>query len=190
MVSLSFQICINDCCNSLTVLDTTYLYSPNNLTGWGTPNTNLEDIVSATLNVITPNNDCVTLDILTEIQAQSPITVDPIDLGFTDVILDGVYRFYVNINIGTEEEPEYITYETTKLFYCNINKKISNLIGTLDINGCCKPCKTGNAFDKVLLAWTYFQTLKNAACCGKIDTFNKLLTILNKLIDSKPCKNC
>jgi hypothetical protein len=190
MVSLDFQICISNCCNSLTVLDLTYSYSPDNLTGWGAPNTNLEDIVSATINVITPDNDSITLDILAEIQAEEAITITPTDLGFTDTILDGVYRFYVSINIGTLEEPVYVTYEKTHLFYCNVNKKIDNLIGTLDINGCCKPCATGNAFDKVLLIWTYFLALKNSACCGKVENFKKLLTILNKLLDSKPCKNC
>jgi hypothetical protein len=190
MVSLDFQICISNCCNNLTITDLTYLYSVDNTGGWGAPNTELADIVSATINVITPSNDSYTIDILTEIQAQSQITIDPLQIGMVDVIEDGVYRFYININIGTEESPEYVSYEETKLFYCNIGKEVHKMIGNFNLDGCCKPCAKNNPYDKMLLTWSYFLTLQNAACCGKIDTFNKLLTTLNKLVSYKPCKNC
>lgn len=188
MVTLDFQICLSDCCKQLDILDITNYYSPDNLGGWGTPNTELANIVDATLEIISPDNILYSFDILTEVQAEDYITILPTALGYTESIPDGVYRFYVRINIGTAEAPIYITYEETKLFYCNVQNKFKNLVGTID--PCKKVCCGKNPFDDVLLIWTYMLALENAACCGKIDKFEKLLETINRLLNSKPCKNC
>jgi hypothetical protein len=190
MLQTSFNICIKDCCKAFSIYDTTYLYSSDNLTGWGFPNAVRTDVVEANLVVTTPSLDLYVIDITSEVIADTEIIVSPIDLGMGEEVESGLYIFTFSVNTGTIEEPVWITYETNKLIYCLEEKKIRNLFGTAKLSkGCCSECDKKNIED-LLNLWTYLEVLKNAACCGKVEKFKEILAIINQLLNSKPCTNC
>jgi len=190
MLEPKFNVCIDSCCDELTFVDLTGDYNnSDNTGGWGFPNDGRGDVTASALNITDPNNVVYAIDITTEVQNDQAVTVLPSQIGLAagSAIPDGVY--YIEWTITTAS-----SYSTPKsfFFYCNTATAVNNLIATLDIDCGCDPCagKPNNELDKALLAWTYLLALKAAACCGKVDKFQDLIDIIDRLTDPEQCKNC
>lgn len=186
-LELSYQVCLQECCKQIQITDTTYLYSVDNLGGWGYPNDLRSSVVSATLLLTDPNSVDYTIDITAEVLADDVIVITSDEIGLTadTEIPSGIYYFTITVDTGTE-----YTFDITKLFYCTEEKRFHKLMGEYNPTDCGCGCSEDKTLEKILDIWTYLQVLKDAACCGKTDKFTELLEIINTLLGDNPCSNC
>lgn len=186
-LELSYQICQQECCKQIQITDITYQYSADNLTGWGVPNDTRASVTAASL-IITYSGVDYTIDITTEVQNDTVITItsSQVGQGADAEIVSGEYSFTITV---TANGTDY-TFDETKLFYCTEEKAFSKLLGEFNPNGCGCGCSEEEGLHNILDIWTYLMVLKDAACCGKTDKFTELLEIINRLLGDNPCSNC
>lgn len=191
MLELNFCITIGNCCKTITLEDITGDYdATTNTGGWGAPNPVQSDAVQANLSIIDPNGNTYIIDVLTEVVNSTNIEITSDEIGLTaDLeIPSGHYEFSLSVNVGTLGTPDWVTFNSTQLFYCLEEQRVKQLIASTEFDDC--KCNDGNSLTDILDIWTYLMALKNAACCGKVSKFEELLEIINSLLDSNPCKNC
>lgn len=186
MLIPQFNVCINSCCDELSFVDLTGDYNnSDNTGGWGFPNDGRGDVTDSSLTITDPANVQYVIDITTEVQNDQSITITPDQIGLASgsTIPDGVY--YIEWSITTTGD----SYDTPKsfFFYCNTARGVEALFAGIDLDEC--KCKDSD-LDRALLAWTYLQALKNAACCGKVNLFEDLIDIIERLTGGSKCKNC
>lgn len=187
-LELSYSVCITSCCKEISITDSTGDYDAStNTTGWGTPNLERGDVTDASLVITDADGYDYTIDVTTEVQDGTDITVtsDLIGLAAGVDITSGVYYFTLTVTDGVDT----YYFDVTKLFYCTEEKAFQALVGTFNPDSC-TCCSGHSTMDDILDIWVYMLALKNAACCGKVDKFTELLEIINQLLGHNPCSNC
>lgn len=105
------KICILNSCKEIDVFEQTGIYNPNNLTGWGTPNIDTDDISEADVSIYDKTgNDLLKKIILKDstIDVYNSVVGSPTPgpfLAKKDVeidFLDGVYQINYNIYTGKD----------------------------------------------------------------------------------------
>lgn len=193
-LELSINICQSRDCTGLEFTETTGAYNAtSNTTGWGAPNADLGDVVTATLTI---SGDEMSSDSVFDMVAEGFPTDDSdvifdisnadLSFGAASPITDGVYEFLYEITTATT------SYEVSvvKLFYCNIQCQVNSMLADLQVSDPdCNDCTKEESSKEALLAWTYLQSLKHAAECGDESRFTKILKILRKIVLNQDC-NC
>jgi hypothetical protein len=188
-LQLNFSICVINSCTQIRFQETTGFYSTANPGGWGPPNIDLNDAVTATL-AITPYNSTSTynLNLLATTlfpTNNSSFTYDiPLSsIGNPSNIVDGKWLFVYTITDGTNTYTKSIY----KYFYCNSECCVTSMLPDIDTCDCCKET---SEYKNYILAWTQLQSLKKAAACGDETNFTAIKKIIDKLCLNSGCKTC
>jgi hypothetical protein len=188
-LQLNFSICVINSCTQIRFQETTGFYSTANTGGWGPPNIDLNDAVTATL-AITPYNSTstYTLNLLATTlfpTDNSSFTYDiPLSsIGNPSNIVDGKWLFVYTITDGTNTYTKSIY----KYFYCNSECCVTSMLPDIDTCDCCKET---SEYKNYILAWTQLQSLKKAAACGDSTNFAAIKKIVDKLCLNSGCKTC
>lgn len=185
---LNFSTCVVNGCTQIKFTETTGVYSASNIGGYGAPNNTLGSITTAVLTITSPSLVVYTINLfpLTFPSSNSSFsyTIPTAILGLTTIV-DGKWTFTYTVSDGIT------TFTTTKysLFYCNSECCITQKLANLELTDC-DCCKTSTDYDDYILAWTYLQSLKDAAECGNVDSFTKIKKIIDKLCLNNGCKTC
>ncbi len=190
MLSLKFDLCVVNACTQLRFTETTGIYSTANLGGWGLPNIQIPDAVTATL-AITPygSTTTYTIDLLATTLFPTDNTSFTYDIPLSDIgnptsIADGKWLFTYTV---TDAKDTY-TKNIYKYFYCNTECCVTNMLAALDLS--CNCCKDSTEYKNYILAWTQLQSLKKAAACGDEANFTAIKKIVDKLCLNSGCKTC
>jgi hypothetical protein len=181
-LELSIKVCVETGCTSLQITDDTNVYSVGNTGGWGSPNIEGSDVVSAELLITQPSGDVVTEDVT----AQIPSTVTG-DIIFTSVDAyskDGIYK----INYVVTTNSTSYQYTLNKLLLCNtrccIDKMWVNLMEKI-----CDSCDYEKELKNVLLAEALLGGLKAQGACINTSYIENTLERLEQLCEINDC-NC
>jgi len=188
-LQLNFNTCVINGCTQIRFSETTGLYSTANPGGWGAPNIDVSDAVTATL-AITPygSTTTYTIDLLdtglfptheTSFEYDLPLS----EIGSPTSIVDGQWLFVYTVTDATD------TYTKTiyKYFYCNSECCVTSMLPDIDTCDCCKETSD---YKNYILAWTHLQSLKKAAACGDSANFAAIKKIVDKLCLNSGCKTC
>tara|TARA_R110000764_G_scaffold7809_2_gene27107 strand:- start:239 stop:805 length:567 start_codon:yes stop_codon:yes gene_type:complete len=186
-VELKYSVCEEPNCKAINFRELTGPYDvTDNPGGWGTPNEELTDAVTATLimtnpsGVTYPSYDVLALGFPKEDSFVSKeIQASDIDASLTTFV-DGFWSITYTVTTGTT------TYAQTKtfFFYCNIKKEVCKLIAELRLSDC-----TCNS-EKVVRACqmhAYLMALGYAVGLGDTVSANELYATLQNLIDCSIC---
>lgn len=195
MLSLKTSICTTDDCKSFNFSDLTGEYSSGNLTGYGSPNPTLGNIVYAYLKVVNPSGTIYTIDLLANSSGLPTnnklfeYTILNTDIGVTNIVTDGLWTFtyILCFDVGEGNQEVYSTINSI-LTTCEAECCVANLLASANLIDDCD-C-TGKSLSKYVKAWALLESLKAAARCGKVDDFNKLKDIINKICKNSGCKTC
>lgn len=189
-LQLNFSTCVINGCTQIRFSETTGLYSTANPGGWGVPNIQTSDAVTATL-AITPygSTTTYTIDLLATTLFPTDNTSFTYDIPLSSIgnptsILDGQWLFVYTITDATDTYTKSIY----KYFYCNLECCVSNMLAALDLS--CDCCKDSTEYKNYILAWTQLQSLKKAAACGDETNFTAIKKIIDKLCLNSGCKTC
>jgi hypothetical protein len=192
-LNLDITLTLKDDALQLAIFDCTGEYVATlNETGFGTPNPELTDVTSSSLDITFPDGTVYTYDtttILPDVSGQWQY------LTYTDItgqtegsFVDGHYQFVYTVNTATET----FTFEAHKLFYNNVCCCISNKYADFSFP-VCDPCEGEPAADlcELNLMWGMLQALQAQACLGLTDRFNNTLGILQTYcnVDTN-CNKC
>lgn len=197
-LKLKFSICQSEDCKSLEFSELTGSYSlDSNPTGWGSPNTLILDITTATLSITTPTGTTPTIINIFNIQTPNGFpTIDnpsiaydltSIDINNTNTSVsldDGLYIFKYEVYDATNDQ----YYSTIKevLLTCNVECCIKKLAIKIADGTCCEGC-INEDIDKFLTGFALLQTLKNLAGCGNTVSIAKTLKTLQNLCSKNNC---
>lgn len=203
MLGLDFKVCTVNC-KKVVFTETTGTYTPANTTGWNTPNVDIDDTTSATLQIWDKdNNSLTTLDLfntgLPDPNYPSTLNTFPNDsyqatafnfyqgtisntvLGLLagDAISDGVYTYrYTVVADG-------ITYVKTKYYFhfCTVKCCVDKQFAKID--PCCD-CDQSELL-KANRMNTLLGALEKAAECFQKERFARLLRILQSICNNNKC---
>ena len=188
-LQLKFDLCVVNACTQLRFTETTGLYSTANPGGWGPPNIDLNDAVTASL-AITPYGSTATytIDLLATTlfptyQTSFTYDIPLIEIGDPTSIADGEWLFTYTVTDATDTYTKSIY----KYFYCNSECCVTNMLPDIDTCDCCKETTD---YKNYILAWTHLQSLKKAAACGDEANFTAIKKIIDKLCLNSGCKTC
>ena len=189
-LQLNFSTCVINGCTQIQFKETTGYYSAANTGGWGKPNIELTDVVTATL-AITPygSTTTYTIDLLATTLFPTDNSLFTYDIPLSDIgdptsIVDGQWLFTYTITDATDT----YTKSAYKYFYCNTECCVTDMLATLDLS--CDCCKDSQDYKNYILAWTQLQSLKKAASCGDSTNFTAIKKIIDKLCLNSGCKTC
>lgn len=185
---LNFEICQSSDCQDLSFSETTGAYNATyNVGGYGSPNITLGSVITAVLTSTSPDGTIYTTNLFTHGFPTDDLTDDSYVISLTgDTALeDGKWTFTYTI---TTESATY-TKTITKLLYCNAKCCVAEMLSALQLLDC-DCCDKDLDYENYVKAWTFLQSLINAAECGDINSFTKILKIINKLCKNKACKTC
>lgn len=184
MLKLKFDVCVVNACSQISFTETTGAYSASfNTTGYGADTIEIADIKSAVLTVTSPSGTIYTYDLYdTELFPNVFSGLEYLLPTITSVE-DGKWCFNYTIDDGSD----LYTTEVCKLFYCNSECCVSNMLSKIE--AC--DCKL-NIFDleNYMKASTFLESLKEAAICGDVVNFNSIKKIIDKLCKNNECKTC
>lgn len=188
-LQLNFNTCVINSCSQIRFNETTLPYNINNLGGYGTPNPLDSSFTSAILEITNPNNISYTIDLFNTTlfpTYNSSLYYDiPLNsIGNPNTIIDGKWKFVYTISDGTN------TYTKTvyKLFYCNSECCVTKMQPTIEVD--CDCCNKTDSYSNYIKAWSFLQSLKNAAKCGDTTLFSSIKKIVDKLCLNSECKTC
>jgi hypothetical protein len=185
-LEISFTVCEDSTCKSLSFIDTTGEYSVNNPSGWGSPNSSIS---GATARLIIESDGSIfTLPMLgfPTIDTTKIFKINSSDIGYSseelirDQILSISYEITLNDSTILTQNIELALYGQTE---CCVSSMFLNI--DVGCNDCVKSLE-----DNALKAYLILQGLKFSAECGNTTIFNKTLTYLNKLCSYTECSNC
>lgn len=187
-LKLKYNICVNNTCTQLKFTEETGIYNATtNTTGYGTPNIDISDVLTAVLTITGPNGITYNIDLFATTLFPSntsgiEYTLPLSGYGNPTNITDGQWYFNYIITTG---EATYNT-EIYKYFYCNSECCVTNMLPTTELCDCCENKNNTN----YLTAWTFLQSLKDAAKCGDYANFTAIKKIVDKLCKNNDCKTC
>lgn len=192
----SISICKSSDCKSLSLNETTGAYTLINLGGYGTPNVDLSDIISAVLTINIPGSSTpIVIDLFSitppdNFPSDDPTTptfiIDSVVLGLgpAGVLSDGLYTFQYDVTDNTNVT---YTYSTTFLMTCTIECCVAKLLAEVAKCGC--DCDD-DAKEDALFAYTLLVALKSSLSCDNNTTkTNNILSSLQRICKFKDC-NC
>ncbi len=184
---LNFDVCVVNKCTQLEFTETTGEYnSVTNTTGWGTPNIELNTAETAVLTITSPSGTQYSINLLDHDFPSSNVDFSYIfSLDNLTNIVDGKWTFVYTI---TDSEADTYTKTIYKLFYCNSDCCVEQMLTDLDLT--CDCCSKDLTYENYVKAWTFLQALKNAAECGDYNSFTNILKILDRLCKNINCKTC
>lgn len=179
----------------LYMTDTTGIYSLNNLTGYGSPNTNLA-VVTATY-VTSPiiylpdgtSNSYPTVNLYPNSPNLPPYTayelylLTPSSFGLTNATLpDGIYAGSYTVHDGNLNEDFSTPFQV--LFYANSLCCIQNQLSELCDCGC------EGDIDELYNYFMMLEAAKYAVGCNKIQKALGLLNTVVNYCNQNPCQPC
>lgn len=182
---LKISVCPTGDCSSLTFNELTGIGTlANDYSGWANhPFISIFFQRQAVLIAISPSGVTTTIDLFTLGFPTDDIT--------TQLILslpyeDGLWSFTYNV---TDLYGEVYTATSTEYFYCNSSNCITKMLANLKLSSC-ESCNHSVEESTYLRGFMLLESLKNAALCGSLDTFNSIKKILDKLCKNILCKTC
>lgn len=187
-VILSFEICQSSTCGSLIFKETTGAFNANtNPNGWGAPNEDTTDALTAELAIQLADGSTYTIDLKATTFFPTTDTtfeylINGSDIGYDGQIDDQIISFTYTVTTSTE------TYTQTVVqgFYCQAECCVNKMFVDLDFECDC----IKDEMDSALKAFAILQGLKYSANCGNATNFNNLLAQLNKLCAGSSCASC
>lgn len=189
---LQFSVCQSNNCKQITFNETTQAYDPvANVNGWGTPNPAIASATVATLTVLIPNGQTYTFDLFNGLTPNWP-TLSPsqnfillsnnLGYGINNKLGDGIYTFTYSVTVSG------VVYTQVKnvLLFCNSKCCVQNLYADVAESNSCVSCAK-NKKDIADLARILLAGIEAAADCGQINTFNSLMTSLNRICANTNC---
>lgn len=183
--------CINNNCETLSLTESTGLYSASNTGGFGAPNIDTSSIFSATLTVVTPSGVSTDYDILSQLPA---VYVGPFDLDDISISSeDGEYTITYTIITDTDK-----TYTSTTCYFssCAVRCCIDTLWAQIaekeldTVTNCqCDPAKLTKLQDKAMFMEALYMQMMSAASWDNRAVRNKILVQLQRLCRINNC-NC
>lgn len=186
-LSIDFNICLDTACSEFNFTETTGLYSATNTGGWGTPNADIGDIVTALLQVTGPDGTPYTINLLTE---SFPSSNSSFSYEFLTSVVgdyeDGAWQFllYYVDDSGTVYQKKH-----NYLFYCNTACCVETMLANIEV-GECDNCNDIAKIDTYLKVKVFLDTLKYAAKCYQVSNFTSIKSILDKLCVNSGCRSC
>lgn len=198
MLEIKFNVSTNCDCTGLSFSDATGDYDvTDNPTGWGTPNPEIIDIVSSIVTIT--SIDGITtydIDLLTLTPDSDGIYTIPYTLfgGITgDKVPDGVYNIEWNIETGVGDVTMF-THSCELFNICNTTCIVSNMIAGVASSSigpsACGSYNFSAGASNALLAFTYLQALKHAACCNRKDKLEEIMALIEAISNINPCQTC
>ena len=187
-LQLKFNTCVINSCSQIRFNETTLSYTTSNTGGYGTPNPLDSTFTSATLEITGPNTVTYTINLfatsLFPTYDSSQVYDIPLSgMGSPTSIVDGQWKFVYTISDGVN----IYTKTIYKLFYCNSECCVTKMQPTIETCDCCNDTESYSTYVK---AWSFLQSLKNAAKCGDTTLFASIKKIVDKLCLNNGCKTC
>ncbi len=188
----TINLCLANGCQVLTFKDTTGAYSVSNPTGYGTPNPEIVDFVSAVLTVIAPDETEYEIDLFADsfptVDVDQEYEIDLDDLGSRTSIEDGYWSFiYTIVTAGA------VTYTATfgAIFLCNARCCVQRILLKIDENKFGTTDKQNQKYiNNYLKAKAILDTLTYYAYCGNLDKFDNIKLVLDKMCNNIDCTTC
>lgn len=189
-LQIKFDLCVINNCTQLRFSENTGFYNISNKTGWGTPNQQLTDTISATLVITNPTGASYTIDLFAT-------TLFPTDtyglyydiplssIGSPTTITDGKWKFVYTV---IDSKANTATTTIYKYFYCNSACCVTEMLANIDLT--CDCCKESDSYKDYELAWIQLESLKKAAACGDETNFEAIKKVVDKLCKNNGCKIC
>lgn len=189
-VIISFDICVTNGCTVFKINETTGQYSSTNTGGWGSPNTELSDVVSAEMLITSPSEVEYSIDMMDvynyptdNLSLYANITAT--SLGLTS-LEDGLWIFEYVVEDSSGNRYTKINHY---LNYCNSECCVKQMLTNLKLDSCGCNC-SDDKYEEYLKAWLQLEALKKAADCGDETAFANILKIVTKLCKNNNCKTC
>lgn len=187
-----FDICQSSGCGkSFNITDKSGIYSPSsNVEGWGLHNPSIQDVEFCQLEMITPNGDSFTFNLLES--GVFPNTLNSSKKVTHSVDLeDGVYEFIYKLKGSEISGGGEILWEVTNrkyiLFFCNTQCCADKLFSSLVLD--CASC-TSDKLSLIIKIRMYLEGAQLAACCGNVARAKSLLAQAKFLCSSQGCNGC
>jgi len=186
------KLCLASNCSTLTFRETTGVYNATtNTGGYGTPNIDTTNIVSAVLSVVDPNGVTYTIDLFATgdyptTNTDLEYTIDLGDLNRTS-IEDGYWEFIYDL---VDDQDDEYSGNVSYYFYCNTECCVSKLLNLIELDECMCNEANNDRLETYTRAKALLQSLKNAAGCFDTTKFNKIKTVLQKICRNSDCKTC
>lgn len=189
-LQLSFCYTNSSDCKSILFKESTGTYNVDtNPGGWGTPNTDIADIVSAELVITKPDGDEVTI---TLDSALFPTTNENIiykisaeSLGYSSTIETGLYNIKYKL---TKNDDTIVSTNRTFLYACTMLCQINKILAdSVKFQMDCDNCNNGINEDiqNAMLLKTLYEGVCAMSECGTATTkINNALTNLKTLINN------
>lgn len=188
-VTIDFDVCLDNACDTLTFTETTGAYSATNLTGWGAPNATTGSVTGAYLQVTNPAGTVYTINILSSgFPSSNPsfsYTIPNGSIGGVTNIVDGHWKFFLYYTDGVNTYQKVRNY----LFYCNTECCVQELLADIEVNDC-DCCDQDEKIKTYIKAKTFLESLKNAARCFQVSNFEAIQEILSGICNNSGCSSC
>lgn len=190
----SFSMCQNNSCTSVTISNTSGIYSVDNIGGLGSPSIVFSDIDVCTLGVTFPDGTTTTLDLLALSLGQFPefdFEITASMLGLSGKLPDGVWLFTLTYSgDGIDDLRIDWSSSTSSYFFfaCQASCCLNKLLASIQPDECMS-C-SDDLLKKVIKGFTFLDSAHNATSCGSIKRATKLLASANFICNSKSCTNC
>ena len=179
------NFCLKNTCSVISISDVTGIYHvSNNPTGWGSPNAQGADVLTATITITNPDG----IEQIVDVSSQIP---DPVtgDFTFEDITLsdykDGVTSLNYTIITSTDT---YRAYAET-LLICNTRACVEKMWATVACKSCAGNCDLSSLIDDANLAEGLLNGLNSSASCCNKDCVNRVLEAIEQLCAFENC-NC
>lgn len=181
--------------SAISIADITGVYHPTeNPTGWQAPNPSISLITEATVLVTKPDPYSLSpagVPVVIDVYPTLPnligneAEIGAVDLGYTDgKMLDGVYD--ITLKYITSSGSQYSCRQIVTLF-ARAECCFQALIAETPTGDICKGIQRSRDAEDATI---YYNAMKLAAGCFKVNKFIELLKQLKEVCSRNPCKNC
>lgn len=195
-LELKINLCTQSKCSILMFSEKTGVYNAlTNTTGYGSPNSLVSDINTAVLSITGPDNITYNINLFSTGNFPTSNTNFTYSIPLSSInrtiIEDGLWTFIYKISTTAGSPPTFYTVTLEKLFTCNANCCVEAQLASLtnDLISC-NTCDIKAKRDAYNQSKVVLDSLNSAAMCGSTESFNNLLSILNKLCKKSICKTC
>jgi hypothetical protein len=191
-LSPKIKICLASDCTTLTFSDITGIYnSQTTVGGYGTPNPEINDFVSANLKVISPSNNEYTIDLFgtgdfPTTNKDLKYTINLEDLERTS-IEDGYWEFMYTL---LDDNNNTFTYNISYYFYCNSKCCADKMLSKIDLTDNLFKKENKEKMDTYTQVKVLLASLINSAECFNENNFNNIKKEINKLCKNINCNTC
>jgi len=187
------KMCLASDCSTLTFSELTGAYNATtNTGGYGATNSDIIDIVQATLTVIDPSDNSYTIDMYITGDFPTTNTDFTYTINLEDIdktsIEDGYWQFIYTV-LDDDTDTVYST-TTSYYFYCNSECCVSKLLTSIDIEASCSDKINNDKIKNYNKARILLESLKNAGRCFNTSAFDNIKSLISKICKNTNCKTC